>query len=169
MSTTLSRTLVGVLGPGGGAREAELAAAYELGGLIAQAGWVLVTGGRAAGVMEAAARGAHEAGGLTVGILPGEDTSGASPFVHIPVVTGLGQARNNVNVLTARALVACGMGAGTASEVALALKARKPVTLLHAGPEAEAFFKSVGGELVSVAGSPREAVETVRRRLEDEA
>ena len=98
------------MGPGAGARDADLAAAYELGRLIAQAGWALVTGGRAAGVMEAASRGAHEAGGLTVGILPGDDASGASPFVHVPIVTGLGQARNNVNVLTACALVACGMG-----------------------------------------------------------
>ena len=169
MRTTLDKILVGVMGPGAGARDADLAAAYEIGRLIAQAGWALVTGGRAAGVMEAASRGAHEAGGLTVGVLPGEDASGASPFVHVPILTGLGQARNNVNVLTSRALVACGMGAGTASEVALALKARKPVVLLHAGPEAEAFFKSVGGRLVSVAGSPREAVELVRRRLEDES
>ena len=169
MRTTLSRILVGVMGPGAGARDEDLAAACELGRLVALEGWVLVTGGRAAGVMEAASRGAHEAGGLTVGILPGEDTSGASPFVHIPVVTGMAQARNNVNVLTARALVACGMGAGTASEVALAIKAGKPVVLLRAGPEAEAFFKSVGGRHVSVAGSPRAAVETVRRRLADEA
>jgi uncharacterized protein (TIGR00725 family) len=156
---------VGVLGPGGGARAADLAAAHELGRLIAREGWVLVTGGRAAGVMEAASRGAQEAGGLTLGILPGEDASGASPFVDIPVVTGMGQARNNVNVLTSRALVACGTGPGTASEIALALKARKPVVLLGAGPEAEAFFNSIGGDLISVAGSSQEAVEIVKRRV----
>jgi uncharacterized protein (TIGR00725 family) len=161
----LSRILVGVVGPGGGARDEDLAAAYEVGRLVAQAGWVLVTGGRAAGVMEAASRGAHEAGGLTVGILPGADASGASPFVHIPVVTGMGQARNNVNVLTARALVACGAGPGTASEVALAVKAGKPVVLLGAGPEAEAFFKSIGGERVFVADGPRAAVEIIERGL----
>jgi uncharacterized protein (TIGR00725 family) len=161
----LSRIIVGVMGPGGGARGRDLAAARELGTLIAREGWVLVTGGRAAGVMEAAARGAHEAGGLTVGILPGDDASDASPFIDIPVVTGMGQARNNVNVLTSRALVACGTGAGTASEIALALKARKPVVLLNSTPEAAAFFKSIGGEHVSVADSPREAVEFIRRRV----
>jgi len=163
--SAVSRILVGVVGPGGGARATDLAAAYELGRLIARAGWVLVTGGRAAGVMEAASRGAHEAGGLTVGILPGEDAAGASAFVHLPVVTGIGQARNNVNVLTARALVACGMGAGTASEVALAIKAGKPVVLLNAGAEAEAFFRSIGGPLVSVADSPPAAVENIGRQL----
>jgi uncharacterized protein (TIGR00725 family) len=161
----VGRILVGVLGPGGGARDADLAAAHALGRLIALEGWVLVTGGRAAGVMEAASRGAHEAGGLTVGILPGEDPDEASPFVAIPVVTGMGQARNNVNVLTSRALVACGIGLGTASEIALALKARKPVVLLNTGPEAEAFFTSIGGDLVSVADSPQEAVEMIKKLL----
>lgn len=163
----MGRILVGVLGPGGGARAEDLSAAYELGALVAREGWVLVTGGRAAGVMEAASRGAREAGGLTVGILPGEDTAGASPYVDVPVVTGLGQARNNVNVLSSRALVACGVGAGTASEIALAIKARKPVVLLNTGPEAEAFFKAIGGELVSVASDAGAAVETVKRVLGD--
>lgn len=152
---------MGVLGPGAGAREEDLAAARELGALVAREGWVLVTGGRAAGVMEAASRGAREAGGLTVGILPGEDASEASAFVDIPVVTGLGQARNNVNVLTSRALIACGAGAGTASEIALALKARRPVVLLDPTAEAEAFFTSIGRGLVSVARDAREAVELV--------
>lgn len=159
----MGRILIGVMGPGGGARGEDLAAAYELGALIAREGWVLVTGGRAAGVMGEAARGAHEAGGLVVGILPGEDAAGASEFVAIPVVTGLGQARNNVNVLTSRVVVACGTGAGTAAEVALAIKARKKVILLNSSPEAEAFFKSLGGEGVTAAGSPREAVEAVRK------
>jgi uncharacterized protein (TIGR00725 family) len=155
------------MGPGRGARGEDLAAAYELGGLVARAGWVLVTGGRAAGVMDAAGRGAKEAGGLVVGILPGEDASGASEFVDIAVVTGLGQARNNVNVLSSRAVIACGMGAGTAAEVALAIKAKKKVILLNASPEAEEFFKSIGGDRVLVAGSPREAVETVRKIIGD--
>lgn len=159
----MGRIIIGVMGPGGGAREADERAAFELGGLVAREGWVLLTGGRAAGVMEAASRGARAAGGLVVGVLPGEDDSGASESLDIAVVTGLGQARNNVNVLSSRAVVACGMGPGTAAEVALALKARRPVVLLNAGPEAEAFFNSLGPGLVSVARSPREAVEVVRR------
>ncbi|MDQ3805234.1 MAG: TIGR00725 family protein [Acidobacteriota bacterium] len=159
----MSKILIGVMGPGGGAGDEVLAAAYELGKLIARRGWVLVTGGRAAGVMDAASRGAKEAGGLVVGILPGEDAAGASEFVDIPVVTGLGQARNNVNVLSSRAVVACGTGAGTAAEVALALKARRPVVLLNASREAEEFFKSIGGDKVFVAASPREAVEAVKK------
>ena len=160
----MAKTLIGVMGPGA-ATEAERAAAFELGTLVAREGWVLVTGGRRAGVMEAACRGARSAGGLVVGILPGEDASGASDAVDISIVTGLGQARNNVNVLTSRVVIACGMGAGTASEVALAIRAGKPVVLLLAGDEARAFFRSLGGALVSVAETPREAVSLARRLL----
>jgi len=156
--------LIGVMGPGGASAE-DVAAARELGRLVALRGWALLTGGRAEGVMEAASRGAREAGGLTVGLLPGEDASQASEFVEVAIPTGLGQARNNLNVLSSRVVVACGMGAGTAAEVALALKAGKPVVLLRAGREAEAFFKSLGGAGVSIATSPAEAVEEVTRML----
>lgn len=158
----MSKILVGVMGPGRAGAEV-LAAARELGRLVALEGWALVTGGRAAGVMEAASRGAKEAGGLTVGILPGEDGGDANDFVDVVVVTGMGQARNNVNVLSSRVVVACGMGAGTAAEVALALKAHKPVVLLRTGAEAEAFFKAIGGDKVSVADTPAEAIETVKK------
>ena len=136
----MGRTIVGVMGPGGGATEDEVRAAHELGALVAAEGWVLLTGGRASGVMEAASRGAREAGGLTVGILPSADAEDASEFVDVAVVTGMGQARNQINVLTSRVVISCGAGAGTASEIALALKARKPVILLRATDEARAFF-----------------------------
>ncbi len=161
----MARVLVGVMGPGGGASAEDVAAARELGRLIALEGWALLTGGRAAGVMEAASRGAKEAGGLTVGLLPGDDASQASEFVEVAIATGLGQARNNLNVLSSRVVVACGMGAGTAAEVALAVKAGKPVVLLNAGGEAEAFFKSLGGEGVSAATTPAGAVAEVKRLL----
>lgn len=161
----MSLTVIGVMGPGEGAPEEVRRAAYELGALIAGAGFVLLTGGRASGVMDAASRGARDAGGLVLGVLPSDDASDASEAVSIRIVTGMGQARNNVNVLTSRAVVACGMGAGTASEVALALKARRPVVLLHAGREAEIFFKRLGGDEVAIAESPRHALELVRGLL----
>jgi uncharacterized protein (TIGR00725 family) len=77
--------------------------------------------------MEAACRGAKEAGGLTVGILPGSDRSGANPFVDVVVPTGLGEARNALVVGAADAVIAIGGGYGTLSEIALALKAGKRV------------------------------------------
>lgn len=79
------------------------------------------------GVMEAACRGATKAGGLTVGILPGTDRAAANAFVDVAVPTGLGEARNALVVRAADALIAVGVGYGTLSEIALALKAGKRV------------------------------------------
>jgi hypothetical protein len=123
-----------------------------------------LTGGRDAGVMSAASRGAKEAGGTTVGILPGADTRGASRYVDIPIVTGLGQARNNINVLSSSIVIACGMGAGTAAEIALALKAGKSVVLLHCGEEAASFFQSLKRKRVFIVEQAAEAV-TVAKKL----
>ena len=158
----MRKTIVGVMGPGEGATRDEVRAARELGALVAAEGWALLTGGRASGVMEAACRGAREAGGLTVGILPTEDAGDASEFVDLAVLTGMGQARNQINVLTSRVVFACGAGAGTASEIALAVKARRPVILLGAAAEARAFFAALGGASVHFADSPRDAVEIAR-------
>jgi uncharacterized protein (TIGR00725 family) len=80
--------------------------------------------------MEAACRGAKEAGGTTVGILPGTDRDAANAFVDIAIPTGLGEARNALVVRAADALVALGGGYGTLSEIALALKAGKRVVAL---------------------------------------
>ena len=101
-------------------------AAAEVGRLLAERGAVLVCGGRG-GAMEAACRGAKEAGGLTVGILPGSDRSEANPFVDVVVPKGLGEARNALVVGAADVVIAVGGGYGTLSEIALALKAGKRV------------------------------------------
>jgi uncharacterized protein (TIGR00725 family) len=113
---------VAVIGPG----DEPTVAAAEVGRLIAERGAVLVCGGRG-GAMEAACRGAKEAGGLTVGILPGSDRSEANPFVDVVLPTGLGEARNALVVGAADAVIAIGGGYGTLSEIALALKAGKRV------------------------------------------
>jgi uncharacterized protein (TIGR00725 family) len=120
---------IGVMGPSectGPVRDL----AREVGRHIAVAGAILVCGGKG-GAMEAAAQGAREAGGLTIGILPGTDPYDANPYVDIPVVTGLGEARNWVNVLTSQAVIAVHGGVGTLSEIALALRAQRPVVLLR--------------------------------------
>jgi uncharacterized protein (TIGR00725 family) len=116
---------VAVVGPGD-ATPADVEAAAAVGGELARAGAVLVCGGLG-GVMEAACRGAREAGGTTVGILPGAERAAANPFVDVAIATGLGEARNTLVVRTADALVAVGRGYGTLSEIALALKAGKHV------------------------------------------
>jgi uncharacterized protein (TIGR00725 family) len=104
-----------------------------LGGEIARRGAILVCGGLG-GVMEAAARGAAEAGGLTVGILPGPSTQDANAHIRVPVATDMGQARNVIIVHTADALIAVSGGAGTLSEIGHALKVGKPVVGLQTIP-----------------------------------
>jgi uncharacterized protein (TIGR00725 family) len=161
----MSKIIVGVIGPGAGATGEAAATAFELGKLIAGEGWVLLTGGRSAGVMEAASRGARVGGGLTVGILPSADMAGASEFVDIPIITGMGQARNNINVLSSQLLFACGMGAGTASEIALAFKAHKRVILLCTDEASVEFFKSLGRGDVFTADTPHAAIELAKKLL----
>ena len=160
------RSCVVVVGPGEGASADAVADAAIVGRLIAERGWVMLSGGRAAGVMAAATRGASEAGGLTVGILPNADKRDAAPELTIALPTGLGEARNAVLVTAADAVIACGMNPGTASEVALALRARKPTVLVRPSAEAKAFFERVaGGSPPHVAESSQDAVSWVARQL----
>jgi uncharacterized protein (TIGR00725 family) len=161
----MRRVLIGVVGPGEGAGQKEMDDAMLIGELVAKAGWVVVTGGRAAGVMGAAAEGAHAAGGLTVGVLPTEDALGASPALDVVLPTGLGEARNAVIALSADACVACGMNAGTASEIALAIRARRPVVLLRPDEISATFFRMLDAELTRIAASAGEAIEMLRSVL----
>ena len=137
----------------GGASPAELDAAEAVGRELGSCGAVLVCGGRG-GVMEAACRGARAAGGTTLGILPGYDRADANEFVDVAVATGLGEARNALVVRAADAVVAIGGEWGTLSEIALALRAGKPVVGLGTWDLPER-----GGRGVVAARSPEEAVE----------
>jgi uncharacterized protein (TIGR00725 family) len=160
-TTMPTRKIVAVVGPGEGASAADIALAYQLGSLIAERGWILLSGGRAAGVMNAANEGAKLADGLTVGIIPGARDA-VSEAVDIAIVTDMGSARNNIIVLSSEAIISCGVaGPGTASEVALALKARKHVVLLGESQEGRAHFKAIGGELLHVAATAAEATQIV--------
>jgi len=100
--------------------------AKDLGFEIGKRGWTLVCGGLQ-GVMEGAARGCSEAGGMVLGILPGLDKRSANPYITVPIPTGLGDGRNLLVVRSSDILVAVEGGYGTLSEIALALKADKPV------------------------------------------
>ncbi|NDY43108.1 TIGR00725 family protein [Dissulfurirhabdus thermomarina] len=123
------KTRIAVIGAG--LCSAETAAMAEaVGALVARRGAILYCGGLG-GVMEAAAKGAASAGGVTVGILPGAKASDANPYIQIPVVTGMGHARNVVLVRSCQAVISIGGSHGTLSEIALALKMWKPVVGLH--------------------------------------
>jgi uncharacterized protein (TIGR00725 family) len=100
--------------------------AEEVGREIARHNAVLVCGGMG-GVMESACKGAFQEGGLTIGILPGENRKYANPYVQIPVVTGIGHARNVIVVRTAQAVIAIDGSYGTLTEIGYALQDGKPV------------------------------------------
>ena len=134
--------------------ERTAAQARAVGHEIARRGALLVCGGRG-GVMAAACEGAQAAGGTTIGILPGTDRREANPFVDVPIVTGLGEARNAIVVRTADAVIAVQGGYGTLSEIGLALKMGRPVIglgtwKLESGGE--------GSDPVLRAGTPLQAV-----------
>ncbi|MCX5999162.1 MAG: TIGR00725 family protein [Chloroflexi bacterium] len=117
--------MVAVVGGGDcSAEEAEIAEAVGWG--LARRKVVLICGGLD-GVMEAACRGAKSAGGVTVGVLPGDSHHAANPYVDIPIVTGMGHARNVIVVKSAQAVIAVGGGYGTLSEIAHALRSNIPV------------------------------------------
>jgi uncharacterized protein (TIGR00725 family) len=141
--------IIAIIG-GGTATRAQLKLARETARLLAQRRCILLTGGRS-GIMAAASRGASEAGGLTLAILPGESATQANRYVHIPIVTGLGEARNVIIARTAQALIAIGGEFGTLSEIAFALKFEKPVIALRS-PWAKVH------PAIRTAASPAEAV-----------
>ncbi len=159
----MRQRIVGVMGPGD-ATQPHTDNAYAVGRLIARNGWVTLSGGREAGVMGAAMRGAHEEGGLTVGILPNSNTSDWSQHLDIPIVTNMEQARNCINVLTSDALVVVGMNPGTASEAALGIKEGKPVILLGNSSESIAFFRQLSQSFreIQSASTPEEAIDHVK-------
>jgi uncharacterized protein (TIGR00725 family) len=105
-------------------------AAEEIGRLVARRGGVIVTGGRA-GVMAAASKGAREAGGLTIGFLPGMEKSGANPYVDIVFPTGLGRARNLLTARCCDVLIMVGGSTGTLNELTIAYAEARPVVILE--------------------------------------
>ena len=125
MSGVGRRPVVAVIGTANASPE-ETMAAERVGQLLAEREAIVACGGRG-GVMEAVCRGAAARGGVTIGILPGSDTGEGNAFLTIALPTGMGQARNAILVLAGQAVIAVGGGAGTLSEIGLALKAGKRV------------------------------------------
>ncbi len=158
--------IIGVMGSGEGARDIDSDLAFELGKSIAESGWVVLSGGRNKGIMDAVNKGAKSVGGLTIGIIPHRNARLASDWVDVPIITNMGSARNNINVLSSDVVVACGkISSGTLSEVALAIKAKKPVILLNCDAMAKSFILEIGGKLVSTESSIKEAIARIRRLL----
>jgi uncharacterized protein (TIGR00725 family) len=141
----------------GAPRGREVEQGEELGRILGRAGAVVVTGGLG-GVMEAVSRGCAVEGGFTVGFLPGDDPASANPWVHLPLATGLGEARNVLVVRAGEVVVAVGGEWGTLSEIALARKMGREVAVLG-DPSWELPLPRVE--------SPEEAAEWALRRARE--
>ena len=154
MAVEARRLFISVIGSSECSPE-EAAAAEAVGRELARRDAVLVCGG-GPGIMEAACRGAKLVGGLTVGILPEADGSAANLYVDIPIVTGLGWARNSVVILTGHAAIAVGGAYGTLSEIAYARMYRRAVIGLGTW---ELHASRLRDRPVEVASGPIDAVE----------
>ncbi len=150
----MNKKFIAVIG-GGQPSPREVQLAEEVGRELAKRGVVLVCGGLG-GVMEAACQGAQSEGGVTIGILPGENRRAANPYVQIPIVTGIGHARNLAVVKSAQAVIAIGGSYGTLSEIGHALRSGIPVIGLNT------WSLSRNGQLdnsITLAQNPAEAVD----------
>ena len=150
------KDLISVIGGGACAPE-DYARAREVGRLLAERDYGVVTGGLG-GVMEAAHRGAHEAGGLTIAVLPGSIREAANPYAEVVLTTGLSDARNVIVAMSGRAAVAVGGHFGTLSEIAFALKHNVPVIGLKSWTLPEHRLPTEG---VRSVDTPAEAVDLV--------
>lgn len=155
MKKSDSKIQIGVIG-GRFCSEKIAKQAEELGRLIASEGWTLICGGRG-GVMEAACKGALQAGGVTIGVLPDSSEAKANPYLTHLILTGMGEGRNVIIVHSSDALVAVDGKYGTLSEIALALARRKKV------------FGIVSWDIPGVikVNDPQAAIERIKEMLSD--
>ncbi|MDM0118122.1 hypothetical protein QTI66_39330 [Variovorax sp. J22R133] len=159
------KSLVAVVGTGDDTQAAQPAInnARELGELLAKEGWAIVSGGRDAGIMKAVNEGAKKVvGSLTIGIISNK-SSRIAQNIDVAIITDMNNARNNIIGLSSKVVIACGVdGAGTASEVALALKNKKKVILLGTNKATNDFFQKLDGKNVITAQTPEAAVQTIK-------
>jgi uncharacterized protein (TIGR00725 family) len=153
---------VAVVGPGPDASQRDCERAREVGRLLAERGICVLTGGLS-GVMAAAAEGCSQAGGISIGLLPGTDREAVSPHLTIALPTGLGELRNGLLVRSSDGIVAVGGSWGTLSEVALAHRLGVPVVTLHGW----SVWDAAGGAIPMITAlSPLAAVERVVELIE---
>ncbi len=146
------------------ATDADLLDAVEVGRLLARSDCVVICGGLG-GVMAAAARGAHAAGGVCIGLLPGDNSEDAAPEMTVALATGMGEMRNALIARCCAAMIAIGGGYGTLSEIALALRLARPVAALHTWELRAPGGREPAETLLYTAASPADAVDWVMQRV----
>jgi uncharacterized protein (TIGR00725 family) len=143
--------------------------AYEVGQEVAKSDSVLITGGLG-GVMKAACHGAHDAGGLTVGIIPQNDPTFANEYCDIVIPSGLGLSRDFLNALSADGVIVVGGGSGTLSEVCAAYMHKKPIAALQnsggiAQQFADKFLDHRKNVKIVGVSTPKEAVRYILSQI----
>jgi uncharacterized protein (TIGR00725 family) len=137
------KKMIGVMGPGTTATKEQLDIAYQIGMLVGQKGFVLLSGGMN-GTMTEACRGAQESGGLVVGICPTDDARDLCPYVDVAIVTGMRGARNIINILSSYLVIAIGAtSSGTLSEIAFALQKKRPLLVVGGTSEMRAYLHQI--------------------------
>ncbi|MDH3204240.1 MAG: TIGR00725 family protein [Nitrosopumilus sp.] len=139
--------------------------AYEIGQEIAMSDSVLITGGLG-GVMTAAAHGAHDANGMTVGIIPQDDAAMANPFCDVVIPTGMGFARDFLNALAADGVIIVGGGSGTLSEACAAYMSKKPMVAIRnldssINPYIDGFLDHRENIKIIGVDTPKDAVQKI--------
>lgn len=162
------RPIIGVMGPGNPDSEEVLKTAFEIGRQIAKQNCILLTGGRNAGVMNEASRGAAAENGTIIGILPSADLTDISPFVNIPIRTGFGSARNSINILSSDIVIVCGTGLGTLSEASLALKSGKPTGFICLDEKGFSFFSRLSSGATYFGSDVKKLMSWTIKNLENQ-
>lgn len=158
MKKSHKKTVIGVIGSWN-ASETEHKNAEALGAGIAKHGWVTLTGGEPGGVMQSASKGAKEADGFVVGILPGSEKDPYSGYIDVPIFTNASHGRDYYNVLSSDiVIVSSRLSSGTFIEALFALKCDKQLIVLNDSPEEYTLLKERGGDLVHSAATPEDAL-----------
>lgn len=152
------KKVIGIMGPGK-ANDDDLINAYEIGKYCAKKGYAVLTGGLNIGVMNEALKGAKENGGITVGVLPIDDRTKFSEYIDIPIITTMKAGRNYINVLSSDIIIACGIEAGTSSEISMAIKADKKVILVGLYDEANIFYSKLTHDQILITKDYIETIE----------
>ena len=156
--------IIGIMGPNNATSD-NLKDAYEIGKYVATKGYTVLTGGLNTGIQNEGLKGAKEANGLTIGIMPFNEPEKFSKYVDIPIITNMRSGRNYINVSSSNLVIACGIDVGTISEISLSLVKtnNKKVILVGALEEANNLFTKLRPDNVFIARDYNECIELLNK------
>lgn len=158
------KKIIGIMGPND-AEDNNLIDAYEIGKYLAKHDYVVLTGGLNVGIQNEGLKGAKSENGLTIGVLPFNEPERISQYVDLPIITNMRSGRNYINVLTSNLVIACGIDAGTISEISLSLvkNNNKKVILVGTLEEANKLFEKINKENIYIVKNYSECIELLNK------